>query len=169
MKLSNSSKLCWTDFCCCCLIFKPCPSLCKPNVCSLQGPSVHGIYQARILEWFAIPFSRRSSRSRYSTWVPSIGRWILYCWVTREAPMLGWWKMILLTAKMWEWWYPPLKPSISFGFPLSIFNIVIHIQVPILPAPPPYTSRHLFNVDIAFLSFKHSLIMLLRTSVTKLN
>ena len=36
------------------------------------GPSVHGILQARILEWVAIPFSRRSSQSRDQTWVSCI-------------------------------------------------------------------------------------------------
>ena len=34
-----------------------CLTLCKPMDCSLPGPSVHGIFQARILEWVAIPFS----------------------------------------------------------------------------------------------------------------
>ena len=37
--------------------------------CSLPGSSVHGIFQARILEWVAISFSRRSSWSRDRTWV----------------------------------------------------------------------------------------------------
>ena len=35
-----------------------CPTLCDPMGCSLPGSSVHGILQARILEWVAIPFSR---------------------------------------------------------------------------------------------------------------
>ena len=34
------------------------PILCDPMDCSLPGPSVHGIFQARILEWGAISFSR---------------------------------------------------------------------------------------------------------------
>ena len=37
-----------------------CPTLCKPMDCSLPGASVHGILQARILEWVAISFSRGS-------------------------------------------------------------------------------------------------------------
>ena len=37
--------------------------------CSLPGSSVHGIFQARILEWVAISFSRGSSQSRDWTWV----------------------------------------------------------------------------------------------------
>ena len=37
-----------------------CPILCNPIDCSLPGSSVHGIFQARILEWVAISFSRGS-------------------------------------------------------------------------------------------------------------
>ena len=49
--------------------------------CGLPGSSVHGILQARILEWVAISFSRGSSWSRNWTWisyVSCIGRQILY-------------------------------------------------------------------------------------------
>ena len=34
-----------------------CPTLCDPVDCSLPGSSVHGIFQARVLEWGAIAFS----------------------------------------------------------------------------------------------------------------
>ena len=40
---------------------RSCPSLCHPMDGSPQGSSVHGILQARILEWVAISFSRGSS------------------------------------------------------------------------------------------------------------
>ena len=40
------------------------PTLCQPMDCSPPGSSVHGIFQARILEWVAISFSRRSSQPR---------------------------------------------------------------------------------------------------------
>ena len=39
-----------------------CPTLCNPMECSPRGSSVHGILQARVLEWGAIPFSRESSQ-----------------------------------------------------------------------------------------------------------
>ena len=42
----------------CCLVAKSCLTLCDPMDCSLPGSSVHGIFQARILEWEVIPFSR---------------------------------------------------------------------------------------------------------------
>ena len=40
-----------------------CPTLCDPMDCTPLGSSVHGIFQARILEWFAISFSRGLSDS----------------------------------------------------------------------------------------------------------
>ena len=40
------------------LVAQSCRTLCDPMDCSLPGFSVHGIPQARILEWVAIPFSR---------------------------------------------------------------------------------------------------------------
>jgi len=39
-------------------------TLCNPMGCSLPGSSVHGILQARLLEWVAISFSRGCSRPR---------------------------------------------------------------------------------------------------------
>ena len=42
-------------------IAQSCPTLCDPMGCSLPGSSVHGIFQARILEWVAISFFMRSS------------------------------------------------------------------------------------------------------------
>ena len=35
-----------------------CPTLCHPMDCSLSGSSVHGIFQARVLEWIAVSFFR---------------------------------------------------------------------------------------------------------------
>ena len=40
--------------------------------CNLPGFSVHGILQAKILEWVATPFSRRSSQPRDQSWVSCI-------------------------------------------------------------------------------------------------
>ena len=45
-----------------CSVVQSCPTLCDPLDCSPPDSSVHGILQARILEWVAIPFTRRSSR-----------------------------------------------------------------------------------------------------------
>jgi len=38
-------------------VAQSCPTLCNPMDCSLQGSSVHGIFQAKVLEWVAIKFA----------------------------------------------------------------------------------------------------------------
>ena len=43
-----------------CVVTQSCLTLCDPMDCNLQGSSVHGIFQARVLEWVAISFSRGS-------------------------------------------------------------------------------------------------------------
>ena len=52
---------------CCCLVMKLCPTFLWPLDCSPSGSSVHGIFQARILEWVAVSFSRGSSQARNQT------------------------------------------------------------------------------------------------------
>ena len=56
----------------CCSDAQLCPTLCDPVDCSLPDSSVHGILQARILEWVAMPSSRGSSWPRDWTWVSYI-------------------------------------------------------------------------------------------------
>ena len=61
-----------------CLAAKSCQLFCDPMNCIPPGSSVHCIFQARILEWVAISFSRESFLPRDQTCVSYIGRWILY-------------------------------------------------------------------------------------------
>ena len=49
-----------------------CLTLFNPMDCSLLGSSIHGILQASILEWVAIPFPRGSYQPRDQTWVSCI-------------------------------------------------------------------------------------------------
>ena len=65
--------VCFTVYCCCCLVAKLCPTLWDPMDCSPPGSSVHGISQARILECIAISFSRGSSQPSDQTHVSCIG------------------------------------------------------------------------------------------------
>ena len=67
----------------CDLIAKWCLSL--ETSCSPSGSSVHGISQARILEWVVISYSRGSSWLRHWTCGSCTGSRILYHWATREA------------------------------------------------------------------------------------
>ena len=74
---------------CRCLVAQPCPTLCNPMDCSPLGSSVHGISQARTLEWVSISFSRSSTWPRDQIHVSCIGMWILSHWSTWETlPML---------------------------------------------------------------------------------
>ena len=57
-----------------------CPTLCDP-----MDYTVHGILQAKLLEWVAVPFSRRSSKPRDWTQVFHIGGGFLTSWAIREA------------------------------------------------------------------------------------
>ena len=66
-------------------VAQSCPTLCNPMDCSPPGSSVHGIFQARILEWVTISFSRRSSRPREWTRVSGIVGRLFMAWATREA------------------------------------------------------------------------------------
>ena len=60
-------------------------TLCNCMDCSPAGFSVHGILQARILEWVAIPFSSGSSPHRDRTWVSSFAGRFFPVWAIGEA------------------------------------------------------------------------------------
>ena len=62
-----------------------CLTFCNPVDCSPPGSSIHGILQARILEWVAISFSRGSSQPRDWTRVSRIADRRFNLWDTREA------------------------------------------------------------------------------------
>ena len=64
----TSSRL--LQHCVCVKVSQSCPTLCY--LCSPPGSSLHGILQARVLEWVAISFSRGSSRPRDQTQVSCI-------------------------------------------------------------------------------------------------
>ena len=64
------------------LVVQSCLTLCNPMDYSLPGSSVHGMSQARILEWVAIPFSRGSSQPRGWTWVSCIAGWFFTIWAS---------------------------------------------------------------------------------------
>ena len=68
-------------------VTQTCPTLCNPVDCSPPGSSVHGILQARILEWVAISFSRGSSQPSEWTQFSRIAGRCFNLWATREAPL----------------------------------------------------------------------------------
>ena len=82
-RLSN-----WTNPCVCAKLLQLCPTLCDPMDCSLSGTSVHGILQARILRWIAIPFFKASSWPRDRTQVSCIADRFFTSWAIREVPVI---------------------------------------------------------------------------------
>ena len=66
------------------LVAQLCPTFCDPTDCSPPGSSVHGILQARILEWVAISFSRDSSQLKDQTWVSHTAGRFFTIWGTRD-------------------------------------------------------------------------------------
>ena len=71
-------------------VAQSCLTLCNPINCSLPGSSIHGIFQARVLEWVAISFSRGSSQPRDWTQVSHIACRRFTIWATREAQLFTW-------------------------------------------------------------------------------
>ena len=65
-------------------VSQSCLTLCDPMDCNLPGSSIHGILQARVLEWVAISFSRGSSQPRDLTRVSGIVGRLFTIWATRE-------------------------------------------------------------------------------------
>ena len=84
----------------CCLITKSCPTLCSLMDCSPPDVPVQGISQARILEWVAISFSRRSSWPSDRTHISCIGKWIL-CHCAPEKHLVAVKKRHLKAD--WDW------------------------------------------------------------------
>ena len=70
------------------LVTQSCLTRGYPMDCSLPSSSVHVIFQARILEWVAIPFSRGSSQPRNQTQVSSIPGGFFSIWATAAAKSL---------------------------------------------------------------------------------
>ena len=72
-----------------CICAQLCLTLCDPMDCSLPVSSVHGISQARTLEWVVISYSRGSFRPRDQTFISCIGRQILYHCTTCKSTFLS--------------------------------------------------------------------------------
>ena len=86
-----------------------------PMDCRPPGFSVHGIFQARILEWIATSSSRGSSRPSDQTrvsCVSCIGRWILYHWTTWQILILSPWIKLYLTQRLISQWGEPIHSSL---------------------------------------------------------
>ena len=103
------------------------------------GSSVHRISQARMLEWVAISFSRRSSLFRDQTRISCIGRQILYCWTSWEALSL---RLMLFNRNIMWVIYIILHLKNEKWELCTIFYLTQHIQNIILSY---YIGKHVIN------------------------
>ena len=104
--------------CCCYLVPKLSLTLLQPRgLYNLPGSS-EGISQGIILEWVAISFYKGSSGSQNWTQVPCIGRRILYCWATKEAPTKTY---VIRLYFRWRWgWVLKKKKKILKNLSLCL-------------------------------------------------
>ena len=100
-----------------------CPTLHDPMDYSLPGSSVHGIFQARVLEWGAIAFSRfpyflqfksEFGNKELMMWT-TVSSWSCFCWLYRASPSLTAKNMINLILVLTTWWCPWLVVSCVVG------------------------------------------------------
>ena len=80
----------------CVLVLQSCLTLWDPMDYSLPGSFLHGVFQARILEWVAMPFSRGSSWPRDWAQVSCTAGRCFTFWATREALVLNIYVYIVL-------------------------------------------------------------------------
>ena len=100
-----------------------CLTLCNPMDCSLPGSSLHGILQARVLEWVAISFSRGSSWSRDRTWVSCIPGRRFNLWATREA------RMCVCMCVNWLQSCPTLHDPMGYSLPGSSVHGIFQTRI----------------------------------------
>ena len=88
--------------CLCAKSIQSCTTLCNPMDCSLPGPSLHGILQARMLEWVTMPSSRGSSQLRDWTCISYIS-----C-IDRQVDKhhLGSWIIVIVQSLSWDSLWP---------------------------------------------------------------
>ena len=123
-------KPCYLQACCwmyCCLLAKLWPTLLWPHGL-WPVSSVHGILQARILEWIAISFSRGSSWSRDRTQVSCIAGRRFTLWATREAQHADRWLNIEGdNAAMGQWVFS--RKGVQRRIPAFIHEVTVMTEV----------------------------------------
>ena len=124
-------------------VAQSCPTLCDLMHCSLPGSPVHGILQARILEWIAFPFSRGSSQPRNRT---QVSRMADSLWT--EPPGKPKYTGVCVSRKHADEWRPQsacrdetLQPALTRLFPTLLRR---HLLVGLLEHLSP-TERNGFE------------------------
>ena len=117
-----------------CLVAQSCLTLGDPMDCSPQGSSVHGILQARILEWVAMPSSRESSLTQGLNLDLGHCRQILCCLIHQGSPRILEWVAYPVSRELPD-------SGIKLGSPaLQVDSLLVE-----LPGKPYYQSNSLPN------------------------
>ena len=128
-------------------VAQSCPTLCDPMDCSLPASSIHGILQARTLEWVAIFFSRGSSRPRDQTQVSHIAGRHFSLWATREA-------LCTTLALLIDFLQSVVQYSVS-TLPLQSFILFKGPHRPELSFTLPLDNQQIFSLmHQSFITFK---------------
>ena len=109
-----------------CLVAQSCLTLCDLMDCRLPNSSVHGILQARIQEWVAIPFFRGCSWPRDGTLVSCIAGRFLYCLSHQGSPFIDKYVQIILSIDLWDIHFllVPLH-GLFFSFPKMLASELV--------------------------------------------
>ena len=135
---------------CVCSVTQSCPILCNPVDCSPPGSSVHGIFQARVLEWGAISFSRdlpdpgikpESLRS------PALAGSSLAIWAHRVFKIVKilytrlLWRLyvIIYLSKPTEYMAPTVNPNVKCGLWMTEMCLCKFISCNKLSTPGGYS------------------------------
>ena len=102
---------------------------CNPIDGSLPGFSIHGILQARILEWVAISFSRGSSQARNQTQVSCISGRFFSSWTSREAPLIGYYVVVDWTELNWDCIVSHCRERPWFNEPVSHHENLAYVSI----------------------------------------
>ena len=102
----------------CVLVAQSCLTLCSSTDRSPPGSSVHGILQARILQWVAVPFFRGSSQPRDQTQVSHIAGRLFTIWAKRKPILFQGQPEIRKTQSFYSWL--PLKNPHSIYWELKL-------------------------------------------------
>ena len=124
-----------------------------PTLCEKMDYTVHGILQARILEWVAVPFSRRSFQPRDQTQISLIAGGFFTTWTRREVilefyTIHGWLNLWIqrVNCKLYmDFWLQggslPLAPSVVQGS-----TIIFKMKLSVLDFSPNIISHQIFDL-----------------------
>ena len=123
---------------------KSCPTLCDPLDCNLPGSSVHGIFQARILEWVAISYSRGSSPPSDWTHIhmypSSAGRFFTTVplgnpnyFLRHESSLVA--QTVKHLPTMWETWVQTLGQEVLLEKEMVTHSSILAWKIPWMEEP----------------------------------